>query len=278
MSDKTPPPPAPPRLDGFALVLGASSGFGARCSVALAEAGMDIIGVHLDRRSTLEQVAAVMTRVRDHGREAWFYNVNAADETKRRATLEDIVKRLAERGGGSTVRVLLHSLAFGTLRPALGTPEAPDDQLTKMQVEMTLDVMAHSLLYWTQDLLRLGMLRPHGRVFAMTSEGGRSALPHYGAVSAAKAALEAHVRQLALEGARRGFTANALCAGVTRTPALEKIPGHEELVARAIARNPHGRLTTPDDVARALVPLCDPGTDWLSGNVIHIDGGEGAAG
>lgn len=274
MSDESPGA----RLDGFAVILGASSGFGAACAVALAHAGMHVVGVHLDRRSTLEQVATVMTRVRDCGREAWFYNVNAADEAKRRATLDDVVRRLGERGDGSRVRVLIHSLAFGTLRPALGTHESPDDQLTKMQVDMTLDVMGHSLLYWTQDMLRLGMLRPHGRVFAMTSEGSRSALPHYGAVSAAKAALEAHVRQLALEGARRGFTANALCAGVTRTPALEKIPGHEAIVAKAVARNPHGRLTTPEDVARAVVPLCDPGTDWINGNVIHIDGGEGAAG
>ena len=85
-------------------------------------------------------------------------------------------------------------------------------------------------------------------------------------------------RQLALEGARRGFTANAICAGVTRTPALEKIPGHEAIAAKAVVRNPHGRLTTPDDVAQALVALAGPETRWINGNTIFVDGGEAAAG
>lgn len=167
----------------------------------------------------------------------------------------------------------MHSLAFGSLRPALGS-----EALTRMQVEMTLDVMASSLLYWTQDLVARGHLSEHGRVYAMTSEGSRSALDSYGAVSAAKAALEAYVRQFAVEGAARGFTANALCAGVTRTPALDKIPNSEALAARALAKHPAGRLTVPDDVARAVVALASEHTDWLNGNVLFIDGGEAAAG
>lgn len=158
------------------------------------------------------------------------------------------------------------------------TEATPDDALTKMQLEMTLDVMAHSLVYWVQDCLRRGMLTQDGRVFAMTSTGSRAGLPAYGAVSAAKASLEAYVRQLAVEGARRGFTANALCAGVTRTPALEKIPNSEGLAQRALDKHPSGRLTVPDDVARALVSLASPSTYWMNGNVIYIDGGEAAAG
>lgn len=265
-------------LDGFALILGASSGFGAAAARALARAGMHIVGVHLDRRATMAQVDALRDEITALGREAWFYNVNAADDAKRQATLDDIAARLAARGQNEGVRVLMHSLAFGTLRRLVPTADAPDEQITRMQVEMTLDVMASSLIYWTQGCLAKGWLAKDGRVFAMTSSGSSVAFPAYGAVGAAKAALESYVRQIAVEGAPRGLTANAICAGVTRTPALEKIPGHEALEAKGLARNPMGRLTTPDDVADALVALSSPATRWINGNVVYVDGGEMAAG
>lgn len=263
-------------LEGFALVLGASSGIGAATARSLARAGMDIVGVHLDRRATLPQAEAVRADIEAAGRTAWFFNVNAADDAKRRSVLTEVGERLAARGKGETVRVLMHSIAFGSLRPLVADEGA--EALTRMQIEMTLDVMATSLVYWAQDLLAMGALRPHGRVFAMTSGGSSQALPSYGAVGAAKAALEAYVRQLAVEGANRGFTANAICAGVTRTPALERIPGHEALVERALAKHPRGRLTTPEDVAACITALASPETDWMTGNVVRVDGGEGAAG
>jgi enoyl-[acyl-carrier-protein] reductase (NADH) len=125
---------------------------------------------------------------------------------------------------------------------------------------MTADVMAHSLIYWVRDLFHAGLLGNGSRVFAMTSEGATRAVPTYGPVSAAKAALEAHVRQLALELIPHGITVNAIRAGVTDTPALRRIPGHEELRAAAEARNPGGRLTRPEDVARrssrSRHPIC----------------------
>ena len=96
--------------------------------------------------------------------------------------------------------------------------------------------------------------------------------------AAAKAVLEASCRQLAVELAPHGITTNAILAGVTDTAALRKIPGSEELIAKAIARNPSRRLTTPEDVADALVLLSGPGARWINGNVLNIDGGEDIAG
>ena len=89
---------------------------------------------------------------------------------------------------------------------------------------MTLDVMANSLIYWAQDLAAAGLLRKGSRIYAMTSSGSTRVIRSYGAVSAAKAALEAHIRQLAFELAPLGVTANAIRAGVTDTPALRRIP------------------------------------------------------
>jgi NAD(P)-dependent dehydrogenase (short-subunit alcohol dehydrogenase family) len=108
----------------------------------------------------------------------------------------------------------------------------------------------------------------------MTSSGGDRVIPSYGAVSAAKAALESHCRQLALELAPLGITANAIRAGVTDTPALRKIPGAVVMIEEATRHNPYDRLTTPDDVARCLVELARSGTSWMTGNTIRVDGGE----
>lgn len=249
----------------WALILGASSGFGEAAARALAGAGYSVLGVHLDRRATLPHVQEVIAAIEAAGQVASYHNINAADAEQRETELDVMQERLA----GARVRVLLHSLAFGTLGPYVG-----DGELKAAQMDMTLRVMAHTLVDWTQALLRRDMLADGGRIFAMTSSGSSRVIPRYGAVSAAKAALEAHCRQLAAELAPRGITVNALRGGVTDTPALRKIPGHQQLIDGAQRRNPSGRLTKPEDVARALVALAGPDTYWVTGNVINVDGGE----
>ncbi|TMQ25669.1 MAG: SDR family oxidoreductase [Candidatus Rokuibacteriota bacterium] len=263
---------APVRLSGWALVLGASSGFGGATALALAGAGLDVFGVHLDRRATLPSAERVVAGIESLGRRAHFFNVNAADADKRAEVVAEMARVLSGAGGAGRLRVLLHSLAFGTLK--LLVADDAKDAASKAQIDMTLEVMAHSLVYWTQDVVGRGLMGAGGRIFAMTSAGGSRALPYYGPVSAAKAALEAHVRQLAVELAPRGITANAIRAGVTATRAAQKIPGYDSLEHGAQQRNPSGRLTTPEDVARAIVVLAHPDTAWMTGNVIGVDGGE----
>ncbi len=252
----------------WGLILGASSGFGAATARMLARHGMGIVGVHLDRKATLPLAEAVARDVREAGAPVELFNVNAADDEKR----AHVCDRARELTGGRPLRLLMHSLAFGTLRPFVA--DTPAQQATKAQLEMTLDVMAHSLVYWVQDLIARGLLAAGSRIFAMTSSGGTRVMPFYGAVSAAKAALESHVRQLALELGPRGIAVNAIRAGVTDTPASRKIPVADLLFQEARRRNPGGRLTEPDDVAGAIVALALPGTAWISGNVIGVDGGE----
>ncbi len=250
----------------WALILGASSGFGEACARALAHEGFDIFGVHLDRRAGLEHVAELKGDLEAIGRRAVFFNINAADTEKVAEALDRMNDHMKE---GQRVGVLMHSLAFGTLRDYVG-----DAAVSPAQMDMTLRVMAHSLIDWTQGLLARGMMGEGGRIFAMTSSGSNRVIPSYGPVSAAKAALESHIRQLAFELAPLGITANALRGGVTETPALRKIPGNERLIEGAKAKNPSGRLTMPQDVADAVVALCSPRTQWITGNVINVDGGE----
>src|SRR5438128_2622606 len=104
----------------WALILGASSGMGEATSIALAEAGYRIDGIHLDFRAGLAHVEEIKERIGAAGSEALFINMNAADDEKRAAALESIGARFEQSrvaGRKPYLRVVMHSLAFGTLLP-----------------------------------------------------------------------------------------------------------------------------------------------------------------
>jgi enoyl-[acyl-carrier protein] reductase III len=228
------------RRERWALILGVSSGFGAATGVSLARAGYPIIGVHLDLRGTIGLANENRARMEAAGVPVIFHNGNAADDEKRAGVITDIGRVFDERraaGADPFIAVFLHSLAFGTTLSYIG--ETPDQrEVNQKQLEMTANVMAHSMVYWVRDLFHAGLIAGGSRIFAMTSEGAQRVVPTYGPVSAAKAALESHCRQLALELIQHGITVNAIRAGVTDTPALRRIPGHQELITVATARNP----------------------------------------
>ena len=254
----------------WALVLGASSGFGAATARKLAEAGLNIFGVHLDRRAALPKVEELIRELESKGVKVKYFNTNAADDRKRAKVIEEM-KAITEKEGGK-IKVLMHSLAFGTLKPYIG--DKPEEDVTRQNLEMTLDIMGNSLVYWVRDVYRAGLFHSDARVFAMTSAGSHRVYPAYGPVSAAKAVLEAHVRQLAFELGGKGIRVNAIQAGVTDTPALRKIPGHEKMLEWAKSINPSGRLTTTEDVANVIALLSRPEAYWINGAVIRVDGGE----
>ncbi len=252
----------------WALILGSSSGFGAATARVLAERGMNIAGVHFDRKSDMDEVEELIEDLESNDVQVEFFNRNAASDR----TLSKVMDTLEEEmAADESVQVLMHSLAFGSLKKYIGEEEELVDQ---KQMEMTLDVMAHTLVYWMQEIMERELMEAGGRIFAMTSAGAHTAWPHYGPVSAAKAALEAHIRQLAYELADQKITANAIQAGVTDTPALRKIPGNDNMIAEAKRRNPSERLTTPQDVADFISLLVNDGARFVTGNVLRCDGGE----
>jgi enoyl-[acyl-carrier protein] reductase III len=285
---------------GWALILGSSSGFGAACSRALAAAGYNIFGVHLDRKAALPRVQEVIDDIARCGVQVKFFNKNVASDENRLEILKEIAEiltgkpveldpsqslaeaknrepilaQMAEgvKGHEGAIRAMLHSIAFGALNSYVD--EDPKKQMTRAQLEMTLDVMANSLVYWCQDLARLRLIGKGSKIFSMTSAGSHRVIWGYGPVSAAKAALESHTRQLALELGPRGIRVNCFEAGVTDTPALRMIPGSDVIKAEALRRNPAGRLTTPEDIANTFVALMDSRVEWVNGTVIKVDCGE----
>ena len=261
----------------WALILGGSSGMGEATAVTLAKAGYNICGIHLDFRAALAHVEEVKAAIEAHGVQALYINMNAADDEKRAAAIEALRGRFdASRTAGREpyVRIVMHSLAFGSLVPFL--TQDPKGGVDRKKMEMTQDVMANSLVYWVQDLWRAGFLGQGSKIYAMTSEGSTRVVPSYGVVSSAKAALESHVRQLAMELARHGTgaTANCIRAGVTITPALLKIPEAQTMIDITMKRNPTGRMTTPQDVANAILALSGEGTSFINGDIISVVGGE----
>jgi len=256
----------------WALIIGSSSGFGEAASLEMARMGLNVFGVHFDRRSSLDHVNEITEKITAMGRDIRFFNFNAADAAKRAGALDEMQERWKTQGESHFIKMFLHTVAFGSLHPYLA--EDAGQALTQVQIEMTIDVMGNNLVYWVQELFRRKMMRAGSRIYALTSAGGHSVIPNYGAVSAAKAVLESHIRQLAFELMPHGITANAIQAGVAVTPGSSKIPGIEKVAEFARMRNPGGRLTTPADVASALAALMSEKTHWMTGNVIRVDGGE----
>jgi NAD(P)-dependent dehydrogenase (short-subunit alcohol dehydrogenase family) len=256
----------------YALVLGASSGFGEATVLELARIGFNIIGVHLDRGNGMTKVEQIIRQIETAGVEALFFNINAAADKNREMVFQRLTDHFKIKEVDGRIRVFLHSLAFGSLAPFIH--REPAQRISSKQMDMTINVMANSLVYWIQDLMNANLLARGAKIFAMTSSGSVRVTPYYGAVSAAKAALESHVRQLALELAPHGITVNAIRAGVTFTPALRKIPGHETMIDLALSQIPFKRLTEPSDVAKFISAQVLSDENWATGNVYNVDGGE----
>ena len=247
----------------WALILGASSGIGAACAKKLAESGINIYGIYLRKPQSV--VTELEEYIKSQNVECFFHKMNAMNEDKQ----IEAIKNLQKLGN---VKCFIHSIAFGTLKPMISKNEK--EALNYKNIEMTINVMGSSLVYWSQALYRANLLKKGSQVYSMTSSGGRKQWPSYGAVSMAKATLESASRQLAIELAHKGISVNAIQAGVTDTPALRKIPGNQEMIDYAINNNPSKRLTTPEDIAEYISLFIKTNNSWMTGNIIRLDGGE----
>ncbi|MDE2490476.1 MAG: SDR family oxidoreductase [Elusimicrobia bacterium] len=153
-----------------------------------------------------------------------------------------------------------------------------EELLTEDDLKRTIFMMGYDYLLWGRELCKEGLLSKDARLVAMTSEGNEVAWKGYAAVSAAKTALEASCRAMALELAPYGVSSYIVQAGITDTPAGNAIPNFDLMKAQARLRNPFHRLTTPEDVAETILGLCGPTLRWANGSIVRVDGGEAISG
>lgn len=252
----------------WALILGGSAGLGLASAKKLASHGCNIIIVYRSSRADVEMIEKEFETIKATGADLISFNKDAMSVEKRESVVQQIQEKLGSEG---KIRVLLHSIAKGNLKPMIADEGAT---LQNDDLHLTLESMAISLYDWTKLLFEKKLFAADARVISFTSEGNKKAFKTYAAVSAAKAALEAITRNIALEFASYGIKANCVQAGVTNTLSFRMIPGHEELEEAAIKRNPFKKLTTPEDVANVVYLLSKDEAAWINGTIIIADGGE----
>jgi enoyl-[acyl-carrier protein] reductase III len=255
----------------WVLLLGGSTGHGAATAKRLAKDGYGIISFHFDRgeakKIALENIEEIKKLSSGF---CHYFNINAASEE----TIIKFIPKIKEITEGGSLKLLLHSIAFGTTTNFFG-----DKPVTQRQMDMTVHVMGNALLYWTQHLFKNGLLSKGSRVMGLTSEGNYLAMEGYGPVSVAKVAMEAIIRQIGWELGKYGITANSIQAGVTPTRALTKITENwETWVKNTKKRNPMGRTTTPEDIAATISMLLNQDADFINCSIIYCDGGESRSG
>lgn len=252
----------------WALILGGSSGLGLASAKKLASQGLNICIVHRDRKADISKLVSEVDLMKSHGVEVVAYNIDATREDKRKEVAADMISKIHPSG---KIKTLIFSIARGNLKPMQSDRDAV---LQSDDFKITIDAMAISLYGWVRELFEADLFAADARVISFTSEGNQRAWKNYAAVSAAKAALEAISRSIALEFAPFGIRSNCIQSGVTETKSFHMIPGHEAIREHTLRRNPYQRLTTPEDVANVVYLLCRDESSWINGAIIPVDGGE----
>lgn len=251
-------------LEGrVALVTGSGRGIGRAIAIALARAGADV-AVAARTVPEIEAVAAEISRL---GRRTHFFPLDVSDRARLAAVPSEVEARLGP------IDVLVNNAAIHQSAPVQRLDDASWDAI------LAVDLTAPFLL--TRACLPSMLDRRFGRVVNVASVAGRTGIKYGAAYSAAKHGVIGFTRSLALETAKKGITANAICPGWTETrmmdetvEAVASATNRSEAEARELLlrANPLGRAALPEEVAQVAVLLATNAA--MTGAVVSVDGGE----
>jgi glucose 1-dehydrogenase len=239
-----------------AIVTGASAGIGRATALALARAGADVAINYLTYPEAAVETAE---QVRALGRRALLFSVDVADQT----AVEEMVARTVGE--------------FGCLDIYVSNAAYSDEELFyqagMVGFRRTIDVTMWGAFYGLRAAAKHMMGQGQGGNFvAISSVHAVQAIPTSMAYNMAKAALDQMARTAALELARYRIRVNIVYPGWTDTPGERKYFS-EEVLQRAGAGLPLGRLARPEEIARGVVFLVDPASEYITGSTLSIDGG-----
>ena len=242
-------------LDGkVALVTGASRGIGRAIAIRLAAEGAKVA---INFAGNTEKAEAVKAEIEAAGGEALLVQANVADA----AAVEEMVAKVVEAFGG--IDVLVNNA--GITRDGLLVRMKDED------FDAVLDTNLKGVFYCTKVVSKLMMKKRSGRIVNMTSVVGVNGNAGQTNYAAAKAGVIGFSKSAAKEFASRGITVNMVAPGFIDTDMTSVLS--DKAKEAAMAGIPLQRMGTPENVADAVVFLVSDQAAYITGQVIHVDGG-----
>jgi NAD(P)-dependent dehydrogenase (short-subunit alcohol dehydrogenase family) len=247
------------RLDGrVALVTGASRGLGQAMAVALAEAGADV-ALLARSKGDLEATAAT---IQARGRRALVLPTDVTVPAEAERAVEHTLGVLGR------LDVLVNNSGIAVVKPLVET--TPEEWHAVLATNLTA---AFTLC---RAAGRTMIARKSGKVVNVASIAGAHGLPGYSAYAASKGGLIALTRTLAVEWARHNIQVNAIAPGWFLTPMNAAAFADERIRERLLRDVPARRTGKPEELGPLVVYLASPASDFMTGEVVFIDGGQGA--
>jgi NAD(P)-dependent dehydrogenase (short-subunit alcohol dehydrogenase family) len=256
-------PPVPGRLEGkTALVTGAASGIGREAALLFAAEGARVVVADRDARGGAETLAAI----RSAGGEGRFAATDVCVGSQVAAAVAE-----AERAFGG-LHVLFNNA--GIFPAADGSPVDTDEAVWDQVIAVNLKGVFLGCKHGIPALLRSGGGSIINTASFVAVLGAATSQIAY---TASKGGVLALTREIAVEYARRGIRANALCPGPVDTPLLRELLADPAARARRLVHVPMGRLAQAGEIARAALFLASDESSYVSGATFLVDGAITAA-